>query len=105
LRTTLGAELAGAIGLTSERKLDLALRLGWLHEFANVDRPITAAFAGAPGDSFTVLGATARRNAAVIGLSAATTLAERTSIFMRYDGDIGGGTDNHSINVGLRLTW
>ena len=105
LRMTLGADLAGAISFGSERKLDLALRLGWLHEFANIDRPITAAFAGAPGTSFTVLGATPRRDAAVIGLSAATKLAERTSIYMRYDGDIAGGTDNHAINVGLRLSW
>ena len=105
LRTTFGADLAGAVGLGSERKLELGLRLGWLHEFANVERPITAAFAGAPGTSFTVLGAAPRRDAAVIGLSAATTLAERTSIFMRYDGDIASGTDNHTINVGLRLSW
>ena len=32
-------------------------------------------------------------------------VAERTSIYMRYDGDVGGGTDNHAINVGVRFTW
>ena len=40
-----------AIGLGNERTLDLALRLGWQHEFADTGRPITAAFAGAPGNS------------------------------------------------------
>ena len=57
-RTTIGADLGSSIGLGNERKLDLAVRLGWQHEFADTGRPITAAFAGAPGNSFTVFGAT-----------------------------------------------
>ena len=59
-RTTIGADLGSSIGLGNERKLDLAVRLGWQHEFADTGRPITAAFAGAPGNSFTVFGATPR---------------------------------------------
>ncbi len=51
LRSTFGAELAGAIGLGDTRTLDLALRLGWQHEFADTGRPITAAFAGAPSNA------------------------------------------------------
>ena len=64
LRTTLGADLASSIGIGNERTLDLALRLGWQHEFADTGRPITAAFAGAPGNSFTVFGATPMRDSA-----------------------------------------
>ena len=64
LRSTLGAELAGAIGLGDTRTLDLALRLGWMHEYADTGRPITAAFAGAPSNAFTVYGATPQRDAA-----------------------------------------
>jgi autotransporter-associated beta strand protein len=104
-RTTIGADLGSSIGLGSERKLDLAVRLGWLHEFADVARPITAAFAGAPGNSFTVFGATPLRNAAVVGLQATTTIAAATQIYLRYDGEIATGTDNHAINVGLRMSW
>ena len=54
LRTVLGADLAGTIGLGNERKLDLALRLGWMHEFDYTGRPITAAFSGGPSAAFTV---------------------------------------------------
>jgi autotransporter-associated beta strand protein len=104
-RTTIGADLGSSIGLGNERKLDLALRLGWMHEFADVARPITAAFAGAPGNSFTVFGATPLRNAAVVGLQATTTIAAATQIYLRYDGEIASGTDNHAINVGLRMSW
>jgi hypothetical protein len=39
VRTTLGADLAGAIGLGDTRTLDLGLRLGWLHEYANTAGP------------------------------------------------------------------
>ena len=70
LRTTIGADLGSSIGLGNERKLDLAVRLGWQHEFADTGRPITAAFAGAPGNSFSVFGATPARDAAVLGLQA-----------------------------------
>ena len=105
LRTTIGADLGGSIPLSNERKLDLAVRLGWQHEFADVGRPITAAFAGAPGNAFTVLGAAPARDAAVIGLQAATTIDAGTQAYLRYDGGVGGGTDNHALQLGVRFTW
>ena len=104
-RTTIGADLGSSIGLGNERKLDLAVRLGWQHEFASTSRPITAAFAGAPGNSFTVFGATPARDAAVVGLQAMTNIADATQVYLRYDGGVGGGTDNHAINVGVRFSW
>jgi fibronectin-binding autotransporter adhesin len=105
LRTTIGADLGGAIGLGNERTIDVAVRLGWLHEFADTSRPITAAFAGAPGNSFTVFGATPLRNSAVVGFQASTTIAAATQIYLRYDGEIASGTDNHALNVGVRFSW
>jgi hypothetical protein len=95
----------GALILGDEKKLDLAVRLGWQHEFADTGRPITAAFAGAPGNSFTVFGATPARDAAIVGLQATTTVAEATQVYLRYDGGVGGGTDNHALNVGVRFSW
>jgi uncharacterized protein with beta-barrel porin domain len=67
---------------------------------------ILLAFAGAPGNSFTVFGATPLRNAAVVGLQATTTtIAQATQIYLRYDGEIATGTDNHALNIGLRMSW
>ena len=105
LRSTLGATLAGAIGLADQRKLDLALRLGWLHEFADVNRPITAAFAGAPGNAFTVYGASPQRDSAAIGFSAATLVADAVQLYLRYDGELSTGASNHALNLGVRFTW
>jgi outer membrane autotransporter protein len=105
LRTTIGADLAGAIGLGDTRTLELALRLGWQHEFAGTGRPITAAFAAAPANAFTVYGATPQRDSAIIGFLASTSIAAATSLYLRYEGAIGNGNDNHALNVGVRLTW
>jgi autotransporter-associated beta strand protein len=104
-RTTIGADLGSSLDLGNEHKLDLAVRLGWQHEFADTGRPITAAFTGAPGNSFTVFGATPTRDSAVVGIQATTHLAEATQIYLRYDGAVGGGTDNHAVNLGLRISW
>ncbi len=34
-----------------------------------------------------------------------TAIAEATSVYLRYDGEIGNGNDNHALNIGVRLTW
>jgi hypothetical protein len=41
----------------------------------------------------------------VIGLQGSTTIAAATQVYVRYDGGVGGGTDNHAINLGMRFTW
>ena len=53
-------------------------------------------FTGADGNAI---------DAAVVGLEATVTVAAATQIYLRYDGGVGGGTDSHAINVGLRMSW
>jgi outer membrane autotransporter protein len=105
LRTTFGVDLAGAVPLGNERRLDLALRLGWQHEFADTARPMTAAFGGAPSASFTVYGVTPQRDAAVLGFSAKTSIADATQLYLRYDGQLASGFNNHTLNAGVRFSW
>jgi len=105
VRTVIGTELSGAVDLGWRDKLGLQLRLGWSHEYADVSRPVNASFQGAPGIGYTVYGAAPQRDGAVIGLAASTALAQNTSIYLRYDGEFGTGTDNHVLNAGLRLSW
>jgi len=76
-----------------------------LHEYANTARPLTAAFAGALSANFTVYGATPQRDSAVIGFQASTNVATATQLYLRYDGEIGSDSDNHTLNLGLRLSW
>ena len=105
LRSVLGADFAAAIGLGNTRTVDLGLRLGWQHEYANTARPMTAAFAGAPTANFTVYGATPQRDSAAIGFQAATDIAAGAQLYMRYDGEVGATANNHALNLGLRLRW
>ena len=32
-------------------------------------------------------------------------IANTARVFLRYDGEIGSGADNHTLNLGLRLSW
>jgi outer membrane autotransporter protein len=105
LRTTLGATLAGSFELSNHRALDIALRLGWLHEFADVSRPITAALSGAPYNAFTVYGASPQRDSAALGFSAATQVADAVQAYLRYDGDVNSAASNHALTAGVRFTW
>jgi outer membrane autotransporter protein len=105
LRTVLGAQLGAAIDAPWREKLDLLFRLGWSHEYADLTRPVTAAFAAAPAISFTTFGAEAPRDGVVLGFGASTTVAERTSVYLRYDGDLAGGNTNHVLNAGVRYVW
>jgi hypothetical protein len=41
----------------------------------------------------------------VVGLQASTTIAAATQIYLRYDGEIASGTDNHALNLGVRIIW
>jgi autotransporter-associated beta strand protein len=105
LRTVLGAQLGAAIDAPWREKLDVLFRLGWSHEYADLSRPVTAAFALAPAVSFTTFGAVAPRDGVVLGLGASTMVAERTSLYFRYDGDLAGGNTNHVLNAGVRYVW
>jgi outer membrane autotransporter protein len=105
LRTLFGIDLAAALPVSGARPVDIGLRLGWQHEFASTQRPITAALSGAPFAPFTVYGATPQPDAAVVSFRAATNVADAVQLYLRYDGEIGSGTDNHALNLGLRVSF
>jgi outer membrane autotransporter protein len=105
LRSVIGAQVGGAVDMGWRDKLAAQFKLGWSHEFASTDRPVTAAFAGAPALPFTTFGAVPNRDGVVLGVNATTAIAERTSVYFRYEGEIAGQDNMHSGTVGVRLTW
>ncbi|MBY0322329.1 MAG: autotransporter domain-containing protein [Reyranella sp.] len=105
LRSVLGAQLGGSMDLGWRERLAMQLRLGWSHEYADVGRPVTATLAGAPAMPFTTWGISPQRDGVVIGLSANTAIAEATSIYLRYEGDISAQDSAHAITAGVRMTW
>jgi len=105
LRTVLGTQLGAGIDAGWRSKLNLAFRLGWSHEFADLNRPVTAAFTGAPAFNFTTQGAVAPRDGVVLGLGANTAVGEATNLYIRYDGELAGGNTNHVLSAGMRYVW
>jgi outer membrane autotransporter protein len=105
LRSVLGGQLGAGIDAPWREKLKVVLRLGWSHEFADLSRPVTASFAGAPALGFTTFGASAPRDGIVLGLGANTTVAEHTRVYFRYDGDLAGANTNHVLSAGVRYVW
>jgi outer membrane autotransporter protein len=105
LRTVFGAQLGGAMDLGWREKLAMQFRLGWGHEFADTARPVTASFIGAPASPFTTFGAAPQRDSVVLGLAASTALADATSAYLRYEGDVSSQTSNHALTAGVRMVW
>jgi autotransporter-associated beta strand protein len=105
LRSVLGAQLGGAMDLGWREKLAMQFRLGWSHEYADVGRPVTATLAGAPAMPFTTFGVSPQRDGVVLGLSASTAIADATSIYLRYEGNIAGQDSAQAITAGVRMTW
>ncbi|MBL6653226.1 MAG: autotransporter outer membrane beta-barrel domain-containing protein, partial [Reyranella sp.] len=105
LRSVLGAQLGGAMDLGWREKLAMQFRLGWSHEYADVGRPVTATLAGAPAMPFTTFGVSPQRDGIVLGLSANTAIADATSIYLRYEGNIAGQDSAQAITAGVRMTW
>lgn len=105
LRSVIGAQLGGAIDLGWREKLAMQFRLGWSHEYADTARPVSATFAGAPAMPFTTFGVAPQRDGVVLGFSANTAIADATSAYLRYEGNISGQDNAHSLTVGVRMTW
>ena len=40
-----------------------------------------------------------------MSFQANTKIAEAAELYLRYDGDIGSGMDNYTLNLGVRLRW
>ena len=105
LRGVLGAQLGGAMDLGWREKLAMQVKLGWGHEYADTGRPVTASFVGAPALPFTTYGAAPQRDSVVLGLSATTAIADATSVYFRYEGDISSQDSSHALTAGFRMTW
>lgn len=105
LRTVLGAQLGGSMDLGWRDRLAMKVRLGWSHEYADTARPVTASFAGAPVAPFTTYGVAPQRDGAVLGLAANTAIADATSIYLRYEGEVSGQDNAHAFTAGFRMSW
>ncbi len=109
LRSRMGAVVSEPMQL-GEARLQPELRAAWTHDFLNDRGAFNAAFAGAPGVSFSQIGAPTGRDAAELGAGlsfaiAQTSLPANLSAFVQYDATIAKHQTDHAVAAGLKLTW
>lgn len=105
LRSVLGLAAGTTLPLGEEQPLSVQLRLGWMHEYASLARPVAASFAGAPGSNFMVYGAEGQRDAITLNFLASMPLSSRAAAFARYDGELAATGANHGFLAGLKMSW
>jgi uncharacterized protein YhjY with autotransporter beta-barrel domain len=103
-RSILGAELSHGLAVGLPAPLLLTLRSGWGHDFADVNRNITASFEGVPSAIFSTHGAKAARDMGLVGFGASLTL-KSVNLFLRYDGAVAGDYSMHTGTAGLRISY
>ncbi|HEY1797739.1 MAG TPA: autotransporter domain-containing protein [Stellaceae bacterium] len=96
--------LLGATALVPE------LRVAWLHNFFDDNGQYNAAFAGAPGASFTQLGAPMGRDAADVGAGvsfgiARTSFGGELSGFVQYEAWLAAHEVASEVAAGVRMNW
>jgi uncharacterized protein YhjY with autotransporter beta-barrel domain len=103
-RSTLGAELSHGLTVGLPAPLLLTLRSGWGHDYADVNRTITASLEGVPSAVFSTHGAKAARDMGLVGFGASLTL-KSVNLFLRYDGSLAGDYSMHTGTAGLRISY
>src|SRR5262249_25150775 len=103
-RTELGAWADTRYALDNGASVLLRGRAAWVHDF-DPDRRIGAIFQTLPGTGFTVDGARAPEDAALV--SAASELRRRNGVTLigKFDGEFAGGSQTYGGTGTIRYAW
>jgi outer membrane autotransporter protein len=103
-RTELGAWFDNLIALSSGNMLALRTRAAWAHDHS--DNPaLGAVFQTLPGSSFTVNGAKAVPNSALLSAGAELRLANSWSIDAKFDGEFASRSQTYAGTGTVRYEW
>jgi outer membrane autotransporter protein len=103
-RTEFGLWFDKAVALDHGATLALRTRAAWAHDFNN-DQSIHAAFQTLPGASFTVNGASAAPNAALLSAGAELRLVNNWSLAAKFDGEFASGARTYAGTGTVRYVW
>jgi outer membrane autotransporter protein len=104
LRSELGARLDSRMALDNGATLILRGRAAWGHGF-DTDRSMAAIFQTLPGAGFTVIGAAAVENAALVSAGAELKLRSGVSLSAKFDGEFSDRTTVYAGTGTLRVSW
>jgi outer membrane autotransporter protein len=101
----LGAEITYWLSVGLVAPLRLNGRLGWAHEFGEAGRTATAFFDGTPSQAtFTVVGASAPRDAAVFGIEVSLAMPA-ADVYVGYEGAAGDGSSLQGGTAGIHFRF
>ncbi|WP_162560851.1 autotransporter outer membrane beta-barrel domain-containing protein [Methylobacterium durans] len=103
-RTLVGGRLESSATLGG-RVVTVAFKAAYVHDFADVSRTISAAFALAPAVPFAVTGRRLDRDRALIGLGIGTLLAPGLTGFVNYDAEVASTDSIQAVRGGLRYNF
>ncbi|GJE31214.1 hypothetical protein LDDCCGHA_1390 [Methylobacterium oxalidis] len=103
-RTLVGGRLESSATLGG-RVFTVAFKAAYVHDFADVGRTITSAFALAPAVPFAVAGRRLDRDRALIGLGIGTLLAPGLTGFVNYDAEVASTDSIQAVRGGLRYNF
>lgn len=103
-RTELGAWFDHLIALDRGNALALRTRAAWAHDHAN-NPSLGAVFQTLPGSNFTVSGAKAIPNSALLSAGAELRLANNWSIGAKFDGEFASRAQTYAGTGTVRYEW
>jgi uncharacterized protein with beta-barrel porin domain len=102
--TELGAWFDRMMPLGADMDLTWRTRIAWTHEF-NTTRSIATSFQTLPGSAFTVEGAEAPANAALLSAAAEFSQINGWKIGAKFDGHFGNGSQAYAGTATVRYAW
>ncbi len=112
VRSAQDDSLEGLLGLRLWRDWDLgdcrltpAVWGGWLHEWLDPDSGVTAAFNGAPGQTFAGGNSPVERDKARLGAGLETAWGSGMGSSLRLEGDLGERSTDLSLTLGLSRSF
>lgn len=103
-RTELGARFDGVMAQNATARLVMRARAAWVHDFGSNPRA-TATFQTLPGASFTVDGAAAPPNAALVSAGTELQMLNGWSLGTRFDAELSSGAYTYAGSGTVRYTW
>jgi uncharacterized protein with beta-barrel porin domain len=104
VRSEIGGQIDATYRFDDGLTLKPRLRLAWAHEFS-ANRPLTASLQSLPAASFTVSGARAARDAAIVSAGLDIGLSSNVTGFAQLDGEFSLSGSAFAAAGGLRVTW
>ncbi len=105
LRSTAGARATLKVTTGNGTVLTPELRASYLHDFMDVNQPLTENFVGAPAAGFRISGVHPGRDAALAGAGLTAAFPGNLTASIGYDAAVRTHELDHTVEVGVKISW